>query len=156
VSFGADDRPDDFDSASFADEERTADDAHELAAHEQFLLPSAEGGDGFVIEVAEQGEIEFVLGLEGGKGFHWVCAHAEDGDFTSVELLFCVTELGRLNGSTGGVGFGVEEKKNALTLEVLQGDGSAVVGREAKGGGFIAGFEHGNSFESDVRTCKEI
>jgi hypothetical protein len=58
VAFGSDERPDVFDFAGFADEEGTADDAHERFAHELFFLPSAEPTDGFVSGVAEQREIE--------------------------------------------------------------------------------------------------
>jgi hypothetical protein len=53
VAFGFDGGPDGLDFAGFADEERTADDAHELAAHELLLLPGAVGFDGFVAWIAE-------------------------------------------------------------------------------------------------------
>ena len=144
MAFGANDGPDHFDFAGFADEERAANDAHESAAHEELFLPSAEGFDGFVAGIAEEREIEFVLLLEGSQGFDGVSAHAEDGDFAAVELLFCVTKLGRLDGSTGSVGFGIEKEEDALALEILKRDGGAVVGGKAEGGGFIAWFEHGD------------
>jgi hypothetical protein len=101
VAFGLDGGPDFFDLAGFADEEGTADDAHELAAHELLLLPSAEGSDGFVSGIAEQGKIELVLGFEGGQSLDGIGAHAEDGHAEFVELFFCVTKLGCLDGSTG-------------------------------------------------------
>ena len=69
VAFGFDGGPEGFDFAGLADEERTADDAHELASHELFLLPGAVSFDGFVIRVAEQREVEFEFGLEQGLGF---------------------------------------------------------------------------------------
>jgi len=144
VVFGANDGPDHFDFAGFADEERAADDAHESAAHEELFLPSAEGFKGFVIGIAEKREIEFVLLLERRQGFDGIGAHTQDGDFVSVELLFCVTKLGRLDSSTGGVGSGIEEEKDALALEILERDRGAVVGGEAEGRGFIAWFEHGD------------
>jgi len=140
VAFGSDEGPEFFDFAVLANEERAADDAHEGAAHELFFLPGAELLDGFVGGVAEQREIEILLGLEGGLGFDGVGAHAEDGDAEIVEFLFCVTKLGRFDGSTGGVGFGVEKEEDALAGEVLERDGLAVVGLEAKGGGFGADF----------------
>jgi hypothetical protein len=118
VAFGFDEGPDVFDFAGFADEERAADDAHEGAAHELFFLPGAEFGDEFVIGVAEQGEIQILLGLEGGLSFDGIGAEAEDGDVELVEVFFCVAKLGRFDGSTGGVGFGVEEEKDALAGEV--------------------------------------
>jgi len=119
VAFGFDEGPDMFDFAGLADEEGAADDAHEGAAHEQFFLPGAELLDGFVRGIAEQGEVEIVLGLEGGLGFYGIGAHAEDGDAVLVEILFCVTKLGRFDGSTGGVGLRVEEEEDALAGEVF-------------------------------------
>jgi hypothetical protein len=118
VTFGFDEGPDMFDFAGFADEEGAADDAHGSAAHELFFLPGAELGDEFVVGVAEQGEIQILLGLEGGLGFDEIGAEAEDGHVELVEVFLCVTKLGRFDGSTGGVGFGVEEEEDALTGEV--------------------------------------
>jgi len=140
VAFGSDEGPEFLNFAGFADEEGTAHDAHESAAHEVFFLPGAELLDGFVGWIAEKREIEILLGLEGGLGFDGIGAHAEDGDAEIVEFLFCVTKLGRFDGSTGGVGFGVEKEEDALAGEVLERDGLAVVGLEAKGGGFGADF----------------
>ena len=119
MAFGSNEGPDLFDFAGFADEERTADDAHEGAAHELFFLPGAEFSDGFVRGIGEQRKIELVLGLERGLRFDGIGAHAEDGDSELVEFLFCVAKLGRFDRSTGGVGFGVEEKNDALAGEVF-------------------------------------
>ena len=58
MAFGSDEGPEFFDFAGFADEEGTADDAHERSPHELFFLPGAEFADGFVSGVAEQREIE--------------------------------------------------------------------------------------------------
>ena len=143
VAFGFDGGPDGFDFTGFADEERTADDAQEFASHELFLLPRAVGGDGFVVGIAEQREIEFEFGFEQGLRFDGVGARAEDGYFESVELPFCVAKLGRLDDSTGGVGFGEEKKEDALALEVFKRNGFVFVGLEAERGGFVAGLEHG-------------
>jgi hypothetical protein len=142
VAFGFDEGPDGCDGSGLADEEGTADDAHQFAAHELLLLPGAEGFDGFVIGVAEQGESEILLGLEGGLGFDGIGAHAEDGYTEFVEFSLCVTKLGRFDGSTGSVGFGVEEEEDRLALEVLQRDFFAFVGWETEGGGFVADFQH--------------
>ena len=108
-----------FDFAGFADEEGAADDAHEGAAHELFFLPGAEFLDGLVSGIAEEREVEFLLFLEGGLGFDGIGAHAEDGHTLFVEFLFCVTKLGRFDGSTGGVGFGIEEEEDAVAAEVF-------------------------------------
>jgi hypothetical protein len=146
VAFGFDGGPDGFDFAGFADEERTADDAHEFTSHELFLLPGAVGFDGFVMGIAEQREIELVLALEEGLGFDGIGAQAKNGDFELVELLFCVAKLGRLDDSTGSVGFGEEKEEDALVLEVFEDDGFVFVGLEAERGGFGAGLEHGSEW----------
>jgi len=140
VAFGFDEGPDFFDFAGFANEEGAADDAHEGAARELFFLPRAEFCDGLVSGIGEQWKIEIVLGLERGLGFDGVGAHAEDGHAEFVELLLCVTNLGRLDGSTGSVGFGVEEEEDAVALEISQGDKRVVIGFESEVGGLGAGF----------------
>jgi hypothetical protein len=142
VAFGFDERPDVFDFAGFADEEGATDDAIVGAAHELFFLPGAEFGDEFVIGVGEQGEIEILLGLEGGLGFDGIGAEAKDGDVQFIKIFFCVTKLGRFDGSTGGVGFGVEKEEDALASEVGEGDGFAFVGFQGEAGCFGAWFEH--------------
>jgi len=140
VALGFDEGPDFFDFAGLADEEGAADDAHEGTAHELFFLPGAEFCDGLVSRVAEQRKIDPVLGFEGGLGFDGIGAHAEDGHVEFVEFLLCVAKLGRFDGSTGGVGLGVEEEEDALALEIRQGDKRVVVGFETEAGGFGAGF----------------
>jgi hypothetical protein len=57
-----------------------------------------------------------------------------------VEFLLCVAKLGRFDGSTGSVGFGVEEEENAVALEIGQGDKGVFVGFETEAGGFGAEF----------------
>ena len=141
MAFGFDEGPDVFDFSGFADEEGAADDAIVGAAHELFFLPGAEFGDEFVSGIAEQGEIEILLGLEGGLGFDGIGAEAEDGDVQFVEVFFCVAKLGRFDGSTGGVGFRVEEEEDALAGEVGEGEGFAFVGFQGEAGGFGAYFE---------------
>jgi hypothetical protein len=128
VAFGFDEGPDVFDFAGFADEEGAADDAHEGAAHELFFLPGTELLDGLVCGIAEQEEIEILLGLKGGLGIDGIGAHAEDGDAELVEVFFCVAKLGRFDGSTGSVGFGIEKEEDALVGEVFQRDGLVFVG----------------------------
>ena len=90
--------------------------------------------------VGEQRKIEIVLGFEGGLGFDGIGAHAEDGHIVLVEVFLCVTKLGRFDGSTGSVGFGVEEEEDALPPEISQGDKRVVLGFETEAGGFGAGF----------------
>ena len=80
MTFGSDEGPEFLDFTGFADDEGTADDAHEGAAHELFFLPDAKLLNGFVSRIAEQREIEFVLFLEPSKRFDGIGAHAEDGN----------------------------------------------------------------------------
>jgi hypothetical protein len=114
VAFGPDNGPDFLDFAGIADKEGTAGDAHEGAAHELFLLPDAELLDGLVSWIAEQREIESVLFFKGSKSLDRIGAHAKDGDVELVELLLCVTKLGRFDGSTGSAGFREEKDEDTL------------------------------------------
>jgi hypothetical protein len=149
VAFGVDDGPDFFDFSGFADEEGTAHDAHEFASQELLLLPDTVSGDGFVAGITDQGKVELELGLEGRLRLDGIGAHAEDGDFEPVELLFCVAKLGRFRGSTGGVGLGEEEEQDTLGFKIFQRDGRAVVREEAEDWGFVAGLEHSRSPHSN-------
>ena len=127
-----------FDFAGLADEERAADDTHVGATHELFFLPDAEFCDGLVSRIREQRKIEPELGLEGGLGFDGIRTHAEDGHIVRVELLLCVTKLGRFDRSTRSVGLGVEEEEDAVALEIFQGNEGIVVCFEAETGRFGA------------------
>ena len=144
MAFGFDEGPDVFDLPGLADEERAANDAHEFAAHELFLLPRAKLLNGGMCGIAEKREIEILLGLERCLGFNRVGAESQDGDAALVEFFFCVTKLGRFNRSTGSVGFWVEEDQHALSGEVFERELAAVVGGKTEGGSFGAGFKHGN------------
>ncbi len=155
VAFGFDDGPGIFYLAGFADKERAADDAHEGAAHELFLLPGAEFFDGFVIGIAEQREIQLPLFLKGGKRLDGIRAHAEDGHSELVELRFCVTKLGRFDGSTGSVGLGEEKEEDATALEIFQRDFFAFVRLETEIGGFGTYFEHPCTSISEVRRARK-
>ena len=119
MAFGSDEGPDFLDFAVFADEEGAADDAHGRLAHELLFLPGTEFLDGFVVGIAEQGEIEVLLFLEGGLSLDGIGAHAKDGDAELVEFWFCVTKLGRFYRSTRSVGFGEEKEDDAPAGEVL-------------------------------------
>jgi len=125
--------------------------AHKGAAHELFLLPDAEFLNRFVSGIAEQGKIEFVLFLERSKRFDRIGAHAEDGHTVLVELLFCVTKLGRFNGSTRVLALGRKEE-DALAGEVFQRDFVAFVGFEAKGGALAPTLSIKQSFAIDLRS----
>jgi hypothetical protein len=75
-------------------------------------------------------------------GFDGIGAQAEDGDTQLVEVFFCVAKLGRFDGSTGGVGFGIKKQEDLLAGEVFEREFCAFVGLQAEGGGFGTEFEH--------------
>jgi hypothetical protein len=58
-----------------------------------------------------------------------------------VELLLCVTKLGRFNGSTGGICFGKEKEQDALAGEVGEGEFCAIVCFQVKAGCLIADLQ---------------
>jgi hypothetical protein len=155
VAFGFDKRPDFFDFAGFSNEEGTADDAHVGAAHELFFLPGAELFDGLVGWIGEQGKIEIVLGLERGLRFDGIGAHSQDYHAAFIESFLCVAKLGRFDGSTGSVGFGIEEEEDALTLEVTQGDEGVVIRFETEVGSFGAYFEHPDTSMVEARNARK-
>ena len=64
MAFGFDEGPDVLDFAGFANEERAANNAHEFATHEFFLLPGAKLLNGLVRGVAEKRKVEILLGFE--------------------------------------------------------------------------------------------
>jgi hypothetical protein len=72
--------------------------------------------------------------------FDGIAAHADDNDAKLVELLFCVTKLGRFYRSTGSVGFWIEKEQDALASKVGEGDVVAGVVLQAKCGGLVAYF----------------
>jgi hypothetical protein len=58
--------------------------------------------------------------LEAGKRFFRVGTGTQDRYILFVEVLLCVTKLGRFRRSTWGVGFGEEEQHYPLSLEITQ------------------------------------
>jgi len=119
VAFGFDLVPGVLDLAIRADQECAADDAHERAPHEFFHPPGAESFEHLVCGVAQQRKIELLLHLENGQRFFGIGACAENLHAQLVEVLLCVTKLGRLDRSTGSVGLWEEEQNGALALQVL-------------------------------------
>jgi hypothetical protein len=131
------------DFAIGANQEGAADDALVRAAHEFLQAPHAVGFDHLVVRITEQGEIEFLFGPEFGESFFGVRACAQDQHADFFEVLLCVTKLGRLGRSTGGVGFRKEEHHNAPAAKIREGERRAFIGLEPKVRGLIAYFQHG-------------
>jgi hypothetical protein len=142
MAFGFYGGPNGFNRSRLSDQERAPHDAQEFAPHEGFLLPGAEGLDGLVVGIAEQRKVQLLFAFKRSLGFHRIGAHAEDGDPEFIELPFCVTKLGRFDGSTGSIGFGIQKEQDALAAKIGEGDLFAVVRGQTEAGSFIADFEH--------------
>jgi hypothetical protein len=119
VALGFDWVPDCFDFAVGADQNTAADNSLEQAAHEFLAAPCAVGFDHFVCGIAEQRKIELPLVAEILQGLYRIGAGSKDGDTELIELLLCVTKLGRFDRSTRGIRFRKEEEQDAAALEVF-------------------------------------
>lgn len=78
MAFRRDGVPDVFELAVDADQESTSYNSEKRFAEKFLHAARAEGFDGFQIRIAEEIEVEFLLGFEGGLGFDGVAAHAEN------------------------------------------------------------------------------
>jgi hypothetical protein len=143
VALGDDLVPDFIYSAVRADEKCAADDAEKGFAEEFFHAAHAVRFDGPEIRIAEKIEVELVFGLEGSLSLDGVAARTEDDDTELIELLFCVTKLGRFDGSTGSIGLRKEKKHDAFVAKIGERDVGAGVVFKAECGGFVAFFQHG-------------
>jgi len=101
------------DLAVRADEEGAAHNAGERAAHEFLGAPDAIGFQHFVTGIADQRKIQFLLGAKCRQRFFGIAAGADDCYTQLVEVLLCVTKLGRFGRSTGSIRFGKEKENDA-------------------------------------------
>lgn len=97
-----------------------AHDAFERPPHELFSSPDAIRLNHFVGSVAEQGEIELLLGLEALQRRYRVGARSKNGHAELFELGLCVAKLGRLNRSTRCVGLWKEEQQHVAACKIIQ------------------------------------
>ncbi|MGB7232332.1 MAG: hypothetical protein WBD19_11715 [Candidatus Acidiferrum sp.] len=141
MSFRAGGVPYSLELAVRANEKGTADDAKKRLAEEFFHAARAVCFDSFKFRIAEQIEVEFLLDLEDGLRFDGIAAGAEDNYSEFIEVMLCVTKLGRFGRSTGSVGFGIEKEDDALAGEVGERDVGTGVAFQAECGGFITYFE---------------
>jgi len=142
VAFCFDVIPNVFEFAVGADEKRAADDAEKRAAEEFFHAARAVGFNRLQIRIAEEIEVEFLLSFERGLRLDGVAAHPEDDHAQLVELLLCVTKLGRFGRSTGSVGFRIEKEHDSFAEVIGERDVVAGVVFQAKCGGFVTNFQH--------------
>jgi hypothetical protein len=122
VAFRGDGIPDVFEPAIAADQEGASHNSEKRFAEKFLHAARAESFDGFQIWIAKEIEVEFLFGFEGGLCFDGVAAHAEDDHAQFVELLFCVTKLGRFGRSAGSVGFGIEKENDAFAEKIRKRD----------------------------------
>jgi hypothetical protein len=134
--------PDVFELTVCADEKGATDDAEERTAEELLHAARPIGFDRFEIGIAEEIEIQLLLGFEAGLDFDGVAAHSQDDHAKLVELPFCVAKLGRFNRSAGRVRLRIEEEHDAFAEMVGERDVVAGVVLQAKRGGFVAYFKH--------------
>ena len=120
MAFGTDRVPDFLDFAVGADQKTAADNSLEQAAHEFLAAPRAVGFDHLMGWIAEQREIKFVLVAEVLQRLHRIGAGPEDGDTQPIELLFCVTKLGRFDRSTRGVRLRKEKEHDPAAFKIFK------------------------------------
>jgi len=125
-----------------ADEKAAAHDSLVSPPHKFLVAPGPEGLDHFVGRIAEEWEIQFLLGLETLQCFHGIRTGAENGHPALIKLRFCVTKLGRFDRSTRSVGFRKEKDEDAFPLKITQGNLFAFIGIQGEVRGFVANFEH--------------
>ena len=142
MAFGFDVVPDVLDLSVRADQERAAHDAQKRLAQEFLHAACTVGFDHLEVGIAEQRKIELLLLREGRLSFHGLAAGAQNGYAQFVELLLCVTKLGRFCRSTGSIGFGEKEQDDALAAVVAQRNVIAVIRLQGEIRSLIAWLEH--------------
>ena len=125
-----------------ADYERGPLDAHIFPAiHALFLEYAILDADGLVhVRQKRIGEIVVLFELLLGRRF--IGGDAEYNGASPLDLLKCVAEPARLNGSTGRIGFGVKEQDHVLSAIVFQRDCFTLFIGKRELRGFIINF-HG-------------
>ena len=106
------------DSSIVADEYAAPHYSLERAAHKLLPSPKTIRFNHFVVGVAQEGEIELVFLFETQQRFHRIGAHTNNLNLQRVEVLLCVTKLGRFHGSTRCVGLRIEKEQCALALKI--------------------------------------
>jgi len=140
--------PDVLDLAIGADQKRAAHNSQERLAEEVFHAPRAVGFDHFKLGIAQQRKIQLLLFLEAGLRFYGIPAGSQDDHIQLVELLLCVTKLGRFGRSTRGVGLRKEKQEHALAAKIGERHVFAVVSFYLEFRSLIASFQHAQSPQS--------
>ena len=125
-----------------ADQRAASYDSFEGTAHEFLQAPDAIRFQHFVAGIADQRKIQFLLSAKARQNFFRIVAGADDGNSQLVEVLLCVTKLGRFCRSTGGVRFGKEKQDDTLALVGFQREFATFVRLQSKIRGFVADHKH--------------
>jgi hypothetical protein len=115
------------DLAVGADKEGGTGDALHLLAIHVLLFDDAEVVGHCLILVGQERVGQFVLVLKFFLGGGRVGGDAEYGDAGPGKLGICVAEPARFYGSTGGIGFRIEEEDDRFAAKLLQLDGVSIL-----------------------------
>lgn len=124
------------------DHERRARDAPVGAAVHVLLHPGAVGLGDAVVGVGEQGEVQAVLGGEGGQDLRRVGGDAEDPGVPRGVVLRAVADVAGLLGAARRAGTRVEVQDRPAIATIGERDGGAVLVGEGEVGGGVSGSEH--------------
>lgn len=132
------------DLALRANHKRSPLNAHIFLAIHALFFHHAIGIANGLVHVRQQWVRQIVFLFEFLLGRGLIGGNAKDNSAGFLDFLECVAEPARLNGSTGCIGFGVEEQDNILAAIVLQRDSFAIFIGKRELRGFIINL-HGFS-----------
>lgn len=132
--------PDLFDFPVRADQAGTADNSEEILSQKTLHAAGAVRFDDVKVGIAEQWEVQFMLGPKLGHHLRGVTAAAQDDGVELVEFRLGVAKLGRFVGSTRREGLREEIEHNVSAAEPGERNFRAVVGGQPKIRGPISLF----------------
>ena len=115
------------DLAIRADDEGSALDAHHYLAIHILFLHDAEGAGNLLIFVGQQGIGQIVFFLELLLPLRGVGGDTQNDRPGLLQLTVCVAEPARFNGSTRGVGLGIEEEDDGFAAQGFERQHVAVL-----------------------------
>jgi len=108
------------DSAVRADHERGALDSHHFVAVHVLFFDHAESLTDLLVRVGEQGVGQVVLSLELFLLVGRISGNAQNDRPGLLQFFIRVAEPARFDGSTGGIGFRIEEEDYRLPAKILE------------------------------------
>jgi hypothetical protein len=126
------------DLAVRTDQEAAAHDSGEAAAHELLGAPDAVGFQHFVTWIADQWKSQLLLGAKCRQRLFGIAAGADDCYTELIEVLLCVTKLGRFGRSTRSIRFRKEKENDAPAFVGFQRKLAAFVRFQCEFRGFVA------------------